>query len=573
MKTTLKKLLALTLAVLMLVGVLAACAPAVVTTAGKTPTPTGGNENPTGGEEQPTERPKETLDLSEPVTLHWYSFGSEQAGTADVIAAVNELLKEALPNTTLKMTFQGGKKDGYQMALAAEETIDIAWEGYYTGVANSIMAENMLPLDDLIYNYAPNISAEIDKFVVDMNQGIWVDGVRYTIPCLQPVCNESQSLWIMNDYVEYFDIVAIAKSIQNNDKLTKETMDLFSEGMAKAAAAGAIGPNATSLWKVSISGIDNLGYGWCNELYDIRIDLYAEDAKWDYRYNYPEINLLSEYMVDWYQKGYFSESQLGNVLPSGTPEILYYNESRNQNWSLADENGIVHNATRNKMSYTMILTRKPESTWIDMAKVNASNIVIPYTSKNPERAMAFIDLLHDPDPNSIGNKIYKILCYGFEMGSAEAIKYGWFNYELVSEGGMMVRDTTNGANKHTISDWAMGNSYNGLSLLNVDKEGNRTISPTKETIDYCLNFYNNVLPYCRPTTVDGFRVVLDESVSGYNLKVIDEERQIIHYGTKGAAGTEAALAAARSKMDAAGGQQVLAFANEAIQEYWARTQG
>ena len=208
-----------------------------------------------------------------------------------------------------------------------------------------------------------------------------------------------------------------------------------------------------------------------------------------------------------------------------------------------------------------------------MAKVNASNLVIPYTSKNPERAMAFIDLLHDPDPNSIGNKIYKILCYGFEKGSAEAIQYGWYNYELVARDGMMVMDASTGANKHAISDWAMGNSYLGLSALTINKDGSETIKPTKKTIDYCLNFYNNVLPYCRPTTVDGFRIVLDESVSGYKLSVIDEERNIIFYGTKGAAGTEAALAAARSKMDAAGGQQVLAFANEAIQEYWARTRG
>ena len=404
MKSTLKKLLALTVAVLMLVGVLAACAPAAVTTAGKTPAGTQGGENPTEGGEQPTERPKETLDLSEPVTLHWYSFGSEQAGTADVIAAVNELLKEVLPNTTLRMSFQGGKKDGYQMALAAEETIDIAWEGYYTGVAASIQNENLLPLDELVDTYAPNIAAECETFVIDMNKGTWVDGQRYTIPCLQPVCSESPSLWIENTYVEYFNIPAIAKEMQDNEHTTRRLMELLTEGLDKAAAAGAIGPNATSLWKVNVSGLESRGYGWCNELYDIRIDLRgSENPEFKYAYTTPEMQLIAEFAADWYAKGYFSESQLGGQLPKGTPEILYYNMSRNENWSIADENG-TYQKTRNKLPYTVILSNRPEDTVIDMAKVDPSNIVIPYTAKNPERAMMFINLLHD-EVGSIGNQI------------------------------------------------------------------------------------------------------------------------------------------------------------------------
>ena len=163
-----------------------------------------------------------------------------------------------------------------------------------------------------------------------------------------------------------------------------------------------------------------------------------------------------------------------------------------------------------------------------------------------------------------------MLCYGFEKGSTQAIQYGWYNYELVDRDGMKVRDISTGAAKHEISDWAMGNSYLGLPVLNIDKDGVETVSPAAATIEYCKNFNLNILPTVAPASVDGFRVLLDESVSGYKLSVIDEERHIIFNGTQGFEGAKAAMAAAIAKMDAAGGQEVLDFANEAIQEFWAR---
>lgn len=553
MKKNITRLLAALLALIMVFG-LVACGE-------KTPEPTDPtkqNEDPKPTDE-PTEEPTEPL---EPYTLTWFSFGTEQEGTADVIEAVNELLAEVLPNTTLEMAFHGGKADAYNMALAGGEKIDIAWEGYFTSLQKDMADGNLLALDDLINEYAPNIAAERDSMADFYKKGTY-EGVQYAIPCAQPVANESKELFIHAEWAEYFDMEAIAAEMQGNLKTTQKLLDLLDQGLDAAAAAGKFVPGKDLFW-ISINDIGGRGYAMFNANCEVYVDTTVADPKPILRYEIPEYIMVGEMTAKWYEKGYISESQIVNQMPEDAQRVLYFNGSQNRNWSLADEHGIFETTYKKQPGYS-ILANKPEDGFRDMLKVDASNIVIPYTSENPERAMMFLNLLHD-EPGTVGNEIYNMLCLGFAKGSAQAEKYGWYNYELVeqADGTLLADETVNGADyvsKHEISGWAMGNQY--LQYNN----GATAMAPAN--VEYCKSFMTEVAPNMRKSPIDLMYVDIApvSHITDAMKGIVGEQKTKFNFGVDGVDSVKAAGEAAVKILYDAGAQEVIDYLQAEIDEY------
>lgn len=553
MKKTITKLLAALLALIMVFG-LVACGES-------TPDPTdppqqGNDPKPT---DEPTEEPTEPL---EPYTLTWYSFGTEQEGTADVIEAVNELLAEVLPNTTLEMAFHGGKADAYNMALAGGEKIDIAWEGYFTSLQKDMADGNLMALDDLINEYAPNIAAERDSMADFYKKGTYQD-VQYAIPCAQPVANESKGLFIHGEWAEYFDMEAIAAEMQGNLKTTQKLLDLLDQGLDAAAAAGKFVPGKDVFW-ISINDIGGRGYALFNANCEVYVDTTVADPKPLLRYEIPEYIMVGEMTAKWYEKGYISESQIVNQMPDDAQRVLYFNGTQNLNWSQADEHGIYATKYKKQDGY-YILANKPEDGFRDMLKVDASNIVIPYTSENPERAMMFLNLLHD-EPGTVGNEIYNMLCLGFAKGSAQAEKYGWYNYELVeqADGTLLADETVNGADyvsKHEISGWAMGNQY--LQYNN----GASAMAPAN--VEYCKAFMTEVAPNMRKSPVDLMYVDIApvSHITDAMKGIVGEQKTKFNFGVDGVDSVKAAGEAAVKILYDAGAQEVIDYLQAEIDEY------
>lgn len=555
MKNTITRLLAALLALIMVFG-LVACG------GNKTPDPTDPpkqNDNNKQPEVEETEKPTEPL---EPYTLTWFSFGSEQEGTADVIAAVNELLAEVLPNTTLEMAFHNGKADAYNMALAGAEKIDIAWEGYFTALQKDMADGNLMELDELIDEYAPNIAAERDSMSDFYKKGTY-NGVQYAIPCAQPVCNESKELFIHGEWAQYFDMEAIAAEMQGNLKTTQKLLDLIDQGLENAVAAGKLVPHQSKVW-ISIADIAVRGYALFNANCEVYVDTTVANPTLQLYYEIPEAIMTNKMIASWYEKGYISESQIVSQMPDDADRVLYFNGTQNRNWSLADEHGIYASTYKKQNGYT-ILANRPEDGFRDMLKVDASNIVIPYTSENPERAMMFLNLLHD-EPGTVGNEIYNILCLGFAKGSAQAEKYGWYNYELVEQAdGSLLADKSvmpaDYVSKHSLNGWAMGNQYLQYN------DGSTAMAPAN--VEYCKNYAINVVPNMRTTPIDLMPVDIApvSHITDAMKGIVGEQKTIFKYGTNGIDSVETAGKAAVDILYAAGYQEVKDYLQGCIDEY------
>lgn len=509
-----KKMLALILALVMLACVFAGCSKQADPSTEAEPSDSATTDTEDTENTQSAEKITSGDEELEPVTLKWYYVGDEMEGSADVIEAFNKKLADVLPNTTLEIVYVGSYDPYFEqwpLLLAGGEEMDIAWEGWGTNLAQDAEDGNVLPLSELMNKYAPNLVKESEIWPADYDS-CSKDGELYAIPSIQPTVRESSTLLIDPSVVEYFDVDAILEETHSHDKLTEKFLDLLEEGLQKSVDAGAItlGDNSWcidgSLFGLAIRGYVSMdSSGMPTSLGNFFIDPEANNDEVLFRYELPEVQMTAERMQKWAELGYFTQAQIAGQRQEGALEILRGNPNTTTSWLGADERGVSAGMGNDGNEKAFLLLDLPEQNYVGVSSFNyATAQVIPYTSKNPERAMMLLNLLHD-EPGTVGNDLMNLLCYGFEANSEEAAEYGWANYTAVEEDGQMYADPSirNGADsKHTMTNWVMGNTYK------IMHDGGSLTTAERKT--YAMDFWANKYPslktclvsYMKPSSID-----------------------------------------------------------------------
>lgn len=486
-----KKALALILTLAMLVCVFAGCGKQTeqaleTSTAATTETA------------QPAEETEAVSTELEPVTLKWYYVGDEMEGSADVLKAFNKKLADVLPNTTLEIVYVGSYTPYFEqwpLLLAGGEEMDIAWEGWGTNLAQDAEDGNVLPLSELMNKYAPNLVKESETWPADYNS-CSKDGELYAIPSIQPSVREGKQLMIDPSVADYFDIDAILEETHTNSKLTEKFYDLLEEGIQKAIDAGALklGDNSwyinTEIMPLAARGYVSMdASGMSGTLGNYFIDPESDSGEVLYLYDIPEVQMAAERMKKWADLGYFTQAQIAGQQQEGALEVISANTQSTGSWQGADERDVKTGKGNDGNEKMILLLDLPEQNYVGPTSFAfATAQVIPYTSKNPERAMMLLNLLHD-EPGTAGNDLMNLLCYGFEANSEEAAEYGWANYTAVEQDGQMYADPSirNGADsKHTMTNWVMGNTYKIMH-----DGGSLTTAANKQ---YAMDFWENKYP-------------------------------------------------------------------------------
>ena len=527
-----KKVLALTLTLGMVIGLLAGCGDESSSDQQGTD-----NNNPSEDVENPG---TETEEL-EPVTLKWYYPGEEMEGTSDVIEAFNDKLAEVLPNTTVEFVFVGNFDpygQQWPLLLAGNEEMDIAWEGWNTPLLQDVEDGNVLPLTDLINEYAPNLVEEMEIWQDDYDC-VTLDGEIYAIPSIQPNSVRQSSMVDIDEAVyEYFDVAAILEEAHANDKTTPRLLDLFEEGIQAAIDAGAleVGDNSWYITAESFISLSTRGY--------VRLDRSAHGGTWSeyyvdpeadtpevlYKYEIPEVKEAVERLQGMRAKGWFTESQAAGQIQEGANCVLNANPNPQGLWTdLVDENGVktTVNAEDGRNKYTLLM-ETPEQVYVGVSSFGyATAQVIPYTSQNPERAMMLLNLLHD-EVGTVGNDLINLLCYGFESTSEEAAAYGWSNYTAVEQDGQLYADPSirgDAPSKHSMTNWVLGNTFKTMH--------DGSALTTTSSKEYALSYWTDVYPNMKRCAVSGLRTdsteVMDELEA---VALVEQEyRDLISYGS------------------------------------------
>lgn len=532
-----KKMLALILALVMLACVFAGCSKQADPSTEAEPSDSATTDTEDTENTQSAEKITSGDEELEPVTLKWYYVGDEMEGSADVIEAFNKKLADVLPNTTLEIVYVGSYDPYFEqwpLLLAGGEEMDIAWEGWGTNLAQDAEDGNVLPLSELMNKYAPNLVKESEIWPADYDS-CSKDGELYAIPSIQPTVRESTTLSIDPSVVEYFDVDAILEETHSHDKLTEKFLDLLEEGLQKSVDAGAItlGDNSWcidgSLFELATRGYVSMdSSGMPTSLGNFYIDPEANNDEVLFRYELPEVQMTAERMQKWAELGYFTQAQIAGQRQEGALEILRGNGNATASWLGADGRGVSAGMGNDGNEKVFLLLDLPEQNYVGVSSFNyATAQVIPYTSKNPERAMMLLNLLHD-EPGTVGNDLMNLLCYGFEANSEEAAEYGWANYTAVEEDGQMYADPSirNGADsKHTMTNWVMGNTYK------IMHDGGSLTTAERKT--YAMDFWANKYPsfktclvsYMKPSSID-----FASELESINLIYNEYEGQIIGGG-------------------------------------------
>ena len=502
----------------------------------------------------------------EPVTLKWYVRGGEKEGSRDVEEAFNALLAEVLPNTTVEFTFVTSYSKNWAMFISGGEEMDIAWNGSSTPMLQDAMDGNLMPLDDLIEEYAPNLQADRESWPNAYETGVY-EGVTYAIPCVQPIVHASQYINVGVEFYEYMDVDAFVAELRSNTKMTYKMLDILEDAHEAGMADGVYKIGETN-WgafnglELATRGYMPLGAASNNMWFDPE----AENPVPMHLFELPEVKMLLDRYAKWYDKGWFTDTVILDQLPAEALFTADVEQSWTGFWGNADENGIEFIDVAEGNDYYRIYMCAPEDGYIGTSNFGSENTyyVIPYTAKNPERAMMVINLLHD-EVGTIGNELYNMLAYGFEKDSEEAEKYGWFNYAVVdSDDGQKMMDVSargDAANMHSLYNWTLGNTYRVLH-----DGGENTLLKRKE---YAMNYYEDIYPLLKETPLAGmtpnYNAVANE-VGNVNNAVAEYEGQL-KCGVGGVDGIDALYDKAMSALKSAGLDTIKAEMQAQIDAY------
>lgn len=389
-----KKLLATLLTAAMTLSMIAGC--------GGSSTQSTPASNDAGSTSQATATGE--LDTSEEVELVMYVVSDRPAGQDVVDENLNKLLKEKL-NCTLKINWIGWAEyqNKYPMLYSSGEQFDLAYCATWLNFANLARRGAFMPLEDMLPKYAP------DNYALQSESALkqaTIDGHLYAVPTLLPTYITYGSIYRGDIAAEAGidgDINTWEKIEQYGDYVKAnhpemEVIDLYQ------------GNVELSLQWERMQGNFEIDSGNRYIFYDPS----EENPKVFAVYDDPTFPEFLELMKKWSDKGFWSKSALSDTdstkTQNGKAALRFHNIDT---WSGYT---VLHPEWDFKYG---VMTK-------DIAHLPYTQdcMVIPTTAKNPERALAFWNLV------TTDQEVYDALFYGV-LGTT---------YELNDEGQFTILD-------------------------------------------------------------------------------------------------------------------------------------
>ena len=397
------------------------------------------SSKPTGSDKPVQETKKPNND--EKVTLRWVFPGpGKQKDSEEVWAAFNEKLKEYLPNTTVNFEVYPVAEyaDNWRLLAASGEVIDLAWMGYVQDVAAEINKGSYMALDDLL-NDSP-IVKQLPDWLMNLAK---FDGKQYGIPNFQNVADVRMGIRIPKEFVDkgYIDPVQAEQIFTQYGVNSKESYDVIEQYMAKLKEKGELRLGASTF---SLSFAPGDRHGSLGSPFTLRGDFKdASSLKVVNMFDTPEMKLMYDTAADWFKKGYIRKDILSVQNPrtdEGKPDGYVY-------W--------IHNVSANQANFDSERYGFP----IEVIPMEQEDFItrpiyntmtgITRTSKNPERAMQLLELMHTKE----GKELYNLLVWGLEGKHCNKKENG--RIETIGYAGQGTADANYGLWK-----WVMGNTAN-----------------------------------------------------------------------------------------------------------------
>lgn len=327
-----------------------------------------------------------------PVELSYYYVGGDQPEKDLVYEEVNKILKEKI-NATVKFNLLdwGAYDEKMKVMIAAAQEFDMCYTAdWMNDYKMNVSKGAFLAIDDLLDKYAPTLKATVPQ---DMWSGVKVAGKTYGVINYQ-IATMKQSVYLLKDLVDKygFDISSI-KKVQDIEPFLKNIKEKD--------------PQVTSPLNMTYRGLFGeilTAYGLEEAVgRDIPGAIYISDtsAKAINQYETPEFKENLAMVRDWQKKGYIRKDALS--IKDTTDDMKAGKIGVNIGGYKPGIEGDL------KASYGQDYVVTPIGEGVTVtANILGSITAISATSKNPERAMMYLELINSD------KQLYNTLCFGIE---------------------------------------------------------------------------------------------------------------------------------------------------------------
>lgn len=315
----------------------------------------------------------------EPREISIYFEGtSAQKDTAMVEAAVNKITKEKI-NATVKLNHLSWSEFGQKMNLkiAGGEPFDIMFTAGFDNFAGNVAKGAFMALNDpknnLLEKYGKDILATIDPIFLT---GTSINGINYAVPTQKEYAAQ-QGFMIQKELVEKhkFDLSQVKKL---ND--LEPILQTIKEKEPSITAVF----NASSNWLYYITPYEMIG---AKESVGVISKTDTGAPKVVNQFETPEFKEMAQLFVKWNKMGFFQKDPATNtILTADSKAGKVAVEQFQLKPGKAEEQSI---------GYEKAWVQHPlTETFVSTGDLNGSMLAISKTSKDPERAMMLLNLLH-----------------------------------------------------------------------------------------------------------------------------------------------------------------------------------
>lgn len=462
---------------------------------------------------------------------------AEQRDTAEVVAQINKELETLLPNTKIELMLESGMADKWVLWMSTKKAIDIAHSGFVTNIEDEVRKDTYLELNELVEQYAPNIQKLRKDYWYSYDNSS-INGKLYAIPNIQTHLKETLMLRVWKEGAKYFDLAAMNAEAYSSDKTTKKFWDLFTAGIENAAANGV---NCSEIVNLTIYEVAKRGYNFIggadtNFCYDN-----SDSGKIIDFYTTKEFKDFCDVMKLWASKGWVSK----DILTGQWTDKLY--AGTDTRYNMDPETKIKRNVTADT-NVIFDLNDPAKDVVTTNIGQNMTYYSIPFSAKNPARAIKFLDLLNSEEGKVINN----MLAYGIEgkhYAFVDKEKGDIKAFEYEGQGGADV--------SYGIANWMAGNMMLQYS-----------ISPyTHEELEYAENYYLHQLNQQKKHVLYGFSFDLEGVLNEFNkvMKNNMEYAESIYCGI--IENTDKLMKELEEKNKAAGQEKVMAELQKQADDY------
>ncbi|MBM7565788.1 ABC transporter substrate-binding protein [Paenibacillus sacheonensis] len=480
------------------------------------------NGNTSAGATNGTNASGDAADASklEPVDLTWYYLQpGAQSDLSSIEDAVNKITQAKINATVKLKPIDGGEYNQRMNTVAASgEAYDIGWTSNwlfdYVGNANKGVFK---PLDDLLDKYGVELKASLPDF---MWEQVKVGGHIYGVPNYQSVTGR-EGFVVPQDIIDKYKLdLSTVKKFED----IAPALDAIKKAEPKMSPI-VMDRNGMFGYLINSQGIDSIPVTSQNPIGFYNTD---DTVKLFNVYASPEFKHYAEVVRDWYQKGYVNadaptNKSVDDVTKAGQGYITYSN-----GLNPGSEVSMSNNRYNGKPVVFAPLTNFLISSNPGIATVNA----ISANSKNPERAMMFLNLVNTD------KELYNLLSFGIEGK----------HYDKVGDNTVKVKEDGGYANNYP---WVYGDTFNGYLMdgqaadtFEVQKKTNAEATPTKIV---GFKFDTSSLT----AEIANVQSVLDEYMPGLSTGAVDPAKKLPDFLDRlQKAGIDKIVAEAQKQVDA-----------------------